>query len=195
MIFLVSSFLGFWLPQRRYQKERYCPKRLWFSGDLAHSLKSQYGLTMVELLVAVSIVAIGGAMAIPAVDRSSLNLSTASDNLIAEMRLARGTAVGQGVHFRIMLDAQSYTLQRLHGPDVNGAWNPDPAFPGRNVTLPPSISMVIEGDGVIEFNARGLIEPLPGEQVAEIETIVMNKSGSARTRTLKIWPSGQILEV
>jgi len=153
------------------------------------------GFTVTEMMVALTIIGIMGALAISSVNKSALNLSSAEQDLIANLRVARANANGRGVHFRVAMGISSYTIQRLK-QDAEGNWIVDTAFSTQTVTAPRGISFsVTYGDGIIEFDTRGLIVPPPGQTVSEIEVISISDSIKNRTKTLNVWPSGQVLEV
>ena len=156
----------------------------------------QAGLTLLELLVGLAIVGTIGAMAIPNLRSNSLDLSSAVQQFVGELRIARARATNSGAHFRITLADTSYTIQRLQDDDDDGVWEPDSSFPAGSIDLPTNISMsVTDGDGIIEFTSRGLLEPRPGDEVAEIEKITISDAASGHTEKLEVWPSGQIQEV
>jgi prepilin-type N-terminal cleavage/methylation domain-containing protein len=153
------------------------------------------GFTMTEMMVALTIIGILGALAISSVDKSALNLSSAEQDLMATLRLARASANGRGVHFCVTISASSYTIQRLK-QDAAGNWIVDTAFSTQTMTAPRGISFsVTQGDGVVEFDTRGLVVPPPGQTVSQIEGIRISDSIKNRTKNLNVWPSGQVLEV
>lgn len=150
------------------------------------------GLSLVELLVTIAMVSVMGALAIPRLNQSTLNLSTATQTLVGSIRMARADAVSRGTRYRVVLGTNSYTVQRLQ---LNGDGEWVPASTTEAVELPPGISLsVVDGDGVIEFNTRGLIVPPPDEEVAEIEQVSVHDSHDGDTKHLAVWPSGQVLE-
>ncbi|MGE0823617.1 MAG: Tfp pilus assembly protein FimT/FimU [Candidatus Binatia bacterium] len=149
------------------------------------------GFTVVELLVTIGIIGIVGMLAIPAINSGTISLSSASEELQANLRLARGNAVGRGVHFRVTLDMDSYTVERLHDPDEDGVWSTDTSFPPQTTRLPSSVH-VSEGVGtVVEFDTRGLLYPLPEEPLS----ITLDNAKTNQTKHLKVWASGQVYEV
>lgn len=156
----------------------------------------QAGLTLLELLVGLAIVGTLGAIAIPNLNNSSLDLSSAVQRFVGELRMARARATNSGAHFRVTLADTSYTIQRLKDADEDGVWEPDSSFPAGTIDLPTNISLsVTGGDGIIEFTSRGLVVPRPDDGVAEIEQITISDTANGRTQQLEVWPSGQIQEV
>lgn len=157
--------------------------------------KTNAGFTLTELMVTLTIVGLLGALAMSSVDKSALNLSSGAQDLMANLRIARANANGRGVHFRVTMGTSSYTIQRLK-QDNAGNWIVDTAFPTQTVKAPRGISFsVTHGDGVIEFDTRGLVVPPAGQTVAEIEAIRISDSIKNRAQNLNVWPSGQVLEV
>jgi prepilin-type N-terminal cleavage/methylation domain-containing protein len=150
------------------------------------------GLSLLELLVAIAMLSIVGAIAVPHLNKSILNLSTATQMLMGSIRVARADAVSRGTRYRVVFSADSYSVQRLQ-LSGDGEWVP--AVTSEEVNLPSGITInVVEGDGVIEFNTRGLVVPPPGEEVAEIERLSLHDSRDGDTQYLEVWPSGQVLE-
>jgi len=74
---------------------------------------------------------------------------------------------------------------------MTGVWEPEGA--SLQVDLPDGVSLAVQdGDGVVEFNTRGLIEPNAGDAVAEIERLTLTDSRDGRTQQVEVWPSGQV---
>jgi prepilin-type N-terminal cleavage/methylation domain-containing protein len=152
------------------------------------------GVTLLELLVVIGVLGIISMIAIPALNSSMLDLSSASDELAANLKLARGRANGSGSHVRVTINANSYVVERLQDDDDDGVWMPDGSFPANTIDLPKTVSVT---DGVgkqIEFNSRGLMDSPEGTTPAVVElTLYDSKNGD--TKQIHVWPSGQVLEV
>lgn len=162
-----------------------------------HTLRgNERGMSLVELLVALGIVAIAGAMTLPRINSGTFNATVTAQNLLGDIRMARANATTRGAHFRVTLDSSSYTVERLQDDDGDGEWLPDSNFPARTVDLPSGISLSIDnGDGIIEFTTRGLIATLTDGTPPEIEEVTLNDSVHGKTRHIQVWPSGQVQEV
>lgn len=157
--------------------------------------RNQAGFSLMELIVVMGIIAGTLAIGIPRFNRSTLNLSSAEQALIATLRTARANATGRGVHFRVTIASTSYTVQRLK-LDVSGNWVADGMFPSQTFSAPPTISFsIVSGDGVVEFDSRGMVVPPPGLAVSEIETLRVRDTRTNTTKNISVWPSGQALEV
>ena len=60
--------------------------------------RGQFGFTVMELLVVMGIIGAALAVAIPNLNRRQLDLSTASQGLESEIRLARAYSISRGAH-------------------------------------------------------------------------------------------------
>jgi prepilin-type N-terminal cleavage/methylation domain-containing protein len=155
---------------------------------------SERGLSLIELLVAIGILGLLVALALPRINSRQLELSTVTQDLVGNLRIARANATARGAHYRATFSSSSYSIQRLQDDDDNGSWEPEGS--PLQVDLPNGVSLTVQdGDGVVEFNTRGLIEPNAGDAVAEIERLTLTDSRDGRTRQVEIWPSGQVQEV
>jgi type II secretory pathway pseudopilin PulG len=152
-------------------------------------------MSAIELLVTIGLIAIMGALALPNLNKSVMNLPVSEEELIAHLRMARASAVSRGVHYRVTLHTNSYVIQRLQ-ETAPGVWGPDGRWPAQEVQLPPGVSLhVTHGDGIIEFDTRGLIEPPSPGDPPEIEKLTIADSREGGSKKIEIYPSGQILEV
>lgn len=155
--------------------------------------RSPRGMSILELLVTIAIVAVMGMIALPALNRSVVDLSAAKQELVGRLRLARANATSRGAHFRVTLSSSSYTIQRLADGNGDGVWTPVGEV--ETVQLPATISLAVtDGDGVIEFDSRGLIEPPDADTPPEVERITLSDIHE-KTALLEIYPSGQVLEM
>ncbi len=165
-----------------------------YRSCFSSSVRSQRGMGMIELLVTIGIVSVMGMVTLPALKQTDLNLPAANQELIARLRLARGNATSRGAHFRVTLSSDSYSIQRLEDPDSDGVWSPVGA--AEDVELPATVSLAVtDGDGVIEFNSRGLVEPPDDDTQPEVERIVMSSYGDEQSKNIEVYPSGQVLEI
>src|SRR5581483_620710 len=147
-------------------------------------LSAQRGMSLIELLVTVGILSIMIAVAVPRLNSSVLNLPVAEQNLIGDIRLARAYATTRGVHYRVSINATSYTVERLQDADGDGVWEPDSRFPAQTVELPHDVS-VSEGAGsVIEFTTRGLLADQADGTPAAVVSITLDDAHHNETKTV-----------
>jgi Tfp pilus assembly protein FimT len=148
-------------------------------------------MSMIELLIAISMIALMIAVAVPRLNRSDLNMPIAVQDLLGNIRMARASAVSRGVHYRVTL-ASSYTIQRLKQND-DGTWDPD-GSPAQRGDLPHDIS-ITEGEGsVIEFDTRGLLVSQEEDTPPDVITVELHDGQHGGDKTIQIWPSGQVEE-
>ena len=84
--------------------------------------RKQAGMTLIEMLVVLVILAIAAALAAPNVSRwiESYTVRKASRQLVSDLQLAKLKTISQGVQHRILFDPanKTYTIQKLNG----GVW-------------------------------------------------------------------------
>jgi prepilin-type N-terminal cleavage/methylation domain-containing protein len=99
------------------------------------------GVTLIELVVVFTIIAIGAVLAVPNIGPwiANYRLRTATRDITSTLRVAQMRAVSNNFVYRVEFDtgARTYTLQRSTG----GGWVAE----GTAQTLPTGISIVVPG--------------------------------------------------
>jgi Tfp pilus assembly protein FimT len=148
-----------------------------------------------ELIVVLGIVGVVVMVAAPTVNRKAMSLTVTVGELMGDLRLARADATGRGVHFRVTLSsATTYRIERLEDSNNDGVWAVDGGYTPRTVTLPSSMSVTTGVGAVIEFSARGIRVPNADGTPASLITLVLYDAKTTQSKTIKVWPSGQIEE-
>jgi prepilin-type N-terminal cleavage/methylation domain-containing protein len=150
----------------------------------------RHGFTLLEVMAAIGITAILGAVAIPMWRASSMNIVTARRMVLANLRLARTNAITKSLHYQVSFpDAGHVALSAMRQePADSGTWVVDTAdvqtsaLPAKTQVPADSLSTVVE------FNTRGM--------VANASTVVRISltDASGNTKSFQVWPSGQINE-
>lgn len=151
-------------------------------------LGNQKGISTIEIVVTLAIAAIMAAVAAPALSGRLVALSSATDSLAGAVRLARANSAARGTHFQVTIDTNSVTTERLQLS--GGSWVPT----GDQQYLEfPTPAYVSSGTGtVIEFDTRGLVVPPSPSTPPSLATIVLTDADTGNTKTLEVWPSGQV---
>ncbi|MFN8624441.1 MAG: prepilin-type N-terminal cleavage/methylation domain-containing protein [Candidatus Binatia bacterium] len=146
------------------------------------------GYTLLEVLTALTLMAVLGAIAVPEYRAQRLQLGAAQRLVIAQLRLARTSAITTGVHFKIEFP-QTTQLQVERMQLVSGVWESD-ASKVRTITLPAvtRVESSVVGTG-IEFDTRGQVVNLTQPQQIDLT----DAFGAAKS--LQVWPSGQVNEL
>lgn len=114
-------------------------------------MRNAKGITLIELIVVMVIIAIGAAMLVPNMGAWIRNyrLSSATRDVISALRTAQMKAVTTNTEYRISFtpgigSAGSYVLKRSSG----GLWVPE----GVSQSLPSGIALTVAGGNDKEFN-------------------------------------------
>ncbi len=152
------------------------------------------GSGLPEMVATVGVVAILMSIAVLGLSRRFVDLESAHQELTNTVRQLRLRSTIQGAHYRLTGMTDSYEVRRLEDSDGDGLWVPDSGVSAQTVELPPGVTIeVAKISGAttpIEFDTRGVaVDPLGAE--AEVIRITLTDA-AARTRTVEVWPSGQV---
>lgn len=189
---MALPYLSLLFPHARLRPQPLVPLQELEGTGVPTDLTSEQGLSLVEVLVAVTILALMVALAVPNFNRSGLNRMNAAESLAGNIRLARANAVSRGARYRVTLGANSYLIQRLQDDDGDGVWEPDSAFGTQEIELPSGVT-ITEGASVeIEFTSRGLLAPLSDGTPPDVISIYVSSVSENQSEAIEVWPSGQV---
>jgi Tfp pilus assembly protein FimT len=153
---------------------------------------------MIEVIVAMSILAVVARIAIPHLDPRRMRINAAQQLVASNLRLARAKAITKSVHYRIdFIDANRLQVAPMV-QDGTGSWSIDDAQK-QIVALPTKTHFASGTQCVspcqpiigtnIEFNSRGITTNLAAlAQITLVDDFGVSKA-------LQAWPSGQINEL
>ena len=149
------------------------------------------GYSASELLVVVAVMALIAATALPQYRVSRMQINVAHRMVIANLRLARASAITKSTHFQVsFLDLNRVQLARMQQvPAGSGNWQVDTS--NTQVINLPSGTQVASGliGTTIEFNSRGFAVNLSTPMRIDTQDIY------GVTKSLQVWPSGQVDEL
>ena len=131
-------------------------------------MKKNSGITLLELMVTVAILAIAAAVAVPNMikSRSGANLRGSANNLRADLNMAKMMAVRENALVVVNFSGNSYEIFVDNGAGLNtGNWNWDgDERKLRERNLPPGVSIDLASTTFLNsrtrFNERGLPDQL-----------------------------------
>ncbi len=145
-----------------------------------HKAYGQLGLTLIELLVTVAVIAILSSVAFPALGSMSAgnNLNTAQENIIETLKKARGMAVSHSTFATVAVNSATRTVQLSLS---------DGSQPPETIHVHQSIS--IGADATLVFSAQGTVTAQTGTT-----TINLSSTGYASLpqRSIGISPTGVV---
>lgn len=152
-------------------------------------LGQQTGLSLVELIVYMGLVSIVAGTAIPQLMARTLKTATVVENIVADIRMARGRAIVAGVRYCVHpVGSNRYEIRKLK--QSGSTWVDDKVI--KSVTLPSTVTWNMNTDssaGHLEFNTRGM--QVAGS-ASPYYTTINDVYGASHK--LSIWPSGQVYE-
>ena len=150
------------------------------------------GSTLMQLLTAMSIMAALAAIAVPRFDSRRMQILTAHRLVISNLRVARANSISKSVHFTVSFPSNNViTVQRLkESPANSGTWVTDDTYTAQSITLPSTTTMKTAAVGTsVEFNSRGLAVNLAAARQLDVQ------DSYGVTKSLQVWPSGQVNEL
>ncbi|HVO23070.1 MAG TPA: prepilin-type N-terminal cleavage/methylation domain-containing protein [Candidatus Margulisiibacteriota bacterium] len=148
------------------------------------------GYSLIEVTVAIAVLAILVRIAVPIWKAGSLNVVTARKVVMANLRAARANAITKSMHYQVsfVADNNSVKLSGMQQPTPPAtSWTVD-TLKVQTSTLPKS-TWVSTPSVVVEFNTRGMVVN------SSSVTLITFADSYGRTKSLQVWPSGQIHEM
>lgn len=147
------------------------------------------GTTVLEIAIVVVVLGLVLALALPYLTPRPMNLRADTNDLVANLRLARDLAISRTTHYRVrVLDCSSYALERGVQRPGGQAWEFQEE---RRVSLRQNVRFYgppCEGPAV-EFDSRGrVVRPAPGA------AFVLQDPSRREERTVTVSPVGGVAE-
>ena len=144
-----------------------------------------HGYSLIELLVAMAVLAILTGTAFLGYRSNRLQINNAQRLVIGALRGARASAISKSVHFAVEFAAGDRLLVQRMVRDDSG-WHVDPANV-RTVPIPAPAYVSSTAVGArVEFDSRGVAVNLSTPQQIEL------RDSFGVSRWLQAWPSGEI---
>ena len=160
-------------------------------GRWRYALRDACGYSLIQVVVALAIVAIVGAIAVPNWKANRMNILTARRLVLATLRLARANAITKSIHYKVSFpsDMGHVTLSGMvQSPAGSGTWVVDQTKV-QTTALPASTQVAASSQSItVEFNTRGMVV----NSTAVVQITFSDAFGI--TKSLQLWPSGQINE-
>jgi prepilin-type N-terminal cleavage/methylation domain-containing protein len=146
------------------------------------------GYSLIEVIVAMAVIGVLARTAITSFNPKSMQLETAQLQVIAQLRLARMSAISQDTHYSVTLTTANEI--KVFAMTYDGTTWQAKSTPAKTITLPSATSFKTSSAGsTFEFNSRGITIGLNAVKQIDL-TDVFNA-----TKSLQVWPSGQINEL
>jgi Tfp pilus assembly protein FimT len=159
-----------------------------------HHPRWQAGTSLAEVMVTLGIITIVMGVGVLGLDRDFLDLDTARQMLVNDLRMARMQATLKGVRFRVTLGAGGYRIERLVDTNGTGNWQVDGSYAAKTVNLPSGYALTSTSTAgsatTAEFDGRGLLVAQPNGTIGVISIVLSDDDG--RQKAVKLWPSGQV---
>jgi len=156
------------------------------------------GYSMVEVLVAVGILGILVATALPHMDTRRESTNTAVQAVIAHIRLARSKAISTGCHYCFHKSASNkYYVRRWKEVTYPPYWASDKTI--LNYTFPAHVTWSLEdyvgphGEHIM-FNTRGMSVDSYTNQVSPQSVRIRVWDTLGISHTIVVTPAGQVYE-
>lgn len=141
-------------------------------------MKRERGISLVELMVVIAVMAIMAGIAFPALGSmvAGNDLNTAQENIIETLKKARGVAISRSTIATVSVSSAARTVQLSVA---------DNSLPAETITLRPGVN--IAADAVLNFGAQGTVSASSGSN-----TISLSSPGYASlpARSINVTPTG-----
>jgi Tfp pilus assembly protein FimT len=152
-------------------------------------LRNHAGTSLADVFIAISILGIVAASALPNLNPKRMHINAAQRLVISQLRLARSHAITRNVHYLVQFPTTTQVRVARMVESAEGVWAAD-AEQAHVMDLPSGTALSNANVGrSFQFNTRGMTVNLT-------EPVRIDLADSfGVTKSLQAWPSGQINEL
>jgi prepilin-type N-terminal cleavage/methylation domain-containing protein len=141
------------------------------------------GFSMLEVIVALAVVALALAIALPQLNSSPQNLGADVQDFTNNLQVGRELGVSRSVHYRLSTSAGGYRMQWCDPTQVDctsvSSWTTE-----RTISLRQNVTLSAPTPAIVEFDTRGYLVLQGGQSAPLTFSLVDTKRSWTKTVTI-----------